>query len=91
MCAQAIFRNCSDTMKRKQKEAMYVGNVIDFIAKKKEREALQRERELGQYVALHCTLDQPENIDALVVAKELEVKDHTIVFRLFIDLKGRAN
>ncbi|KOS69367.1 2-oxoglutarate ferredoxin oxidoreductase subunit beta [Lysinibacillus contaminans] len=62
-------------------------NVIDFIAKKKEREALKRERELEQYVALHCTLDHPENIDALVVAKDLEMKDHTLFLGFLSILK----
>lgn len=74
-------------MRRKQKEVMYVDNVIDFIAKKKEREALKRELELEHYVALHCTLDQPKNIDALVVTKELEVKDHTLFLGFLSILK----
>lgn len=62
-------------------------NVIDFIAKKKERDALKRAQELEHYVALHCTLDQPENIDAIVVGKELEVKDHTLFLGFLSILK----
>ena len=62
-------------------------NVIDFIAKQKEREALKRARELEHYVAVHCTLDQPKNIDALVGGKELEVKDHTLFLGFLSILK----
>lgn len=74
-------------MERKKEEAMHVDNVIDFIAKKKERDALKRARELERYVAVHCTLDQPENIDALVIEKELEVKDHTLFLGFLSILK----
>lgn len=66
---------------------MHVDNVIDFIAKQKEREALKRARELEHYVAVHCTLDQPKNIDALVGGKELEVKDHTLFLGFLSILK----
>lgn len=62
-------------------------NVIDFIAKKKEREALKRAQELEHYVALHCKMDKPENIDALVVGKELEVKDHSLFLGFLSILK----
>lgn len=66
---------------------MYVDNVIDFIAKKKEREERQRAQDLEHYVACHCKLHQPENIDALVEGKVLKVKDHTLFLGFLSILK----
>ncbi|MEG0260033.1 MAG: 2-oxoglutarate ferredoxin oxidoreductase subunit beta [Lysinibacillus sp.] len=68
---------------------MQVDNVIDFIVKKKEREAKQRQQQLEQYVARHCKLDQPHNIDALVESKEIEVKDHTLFLGFLSILKDK--
>lgn len=39
---------------------MDVNNVIDFIAKKKEREDRKRAQDLERYVATQCNFQQPE-------------------------------
>lgn len=62
-------------------------NVIDFLAKKKEHEKRKRAQNMENYVALHCKLDQPHNIDALVEGKEIEVKDHTLFLGFLSILK----
>lgn len=74
-------------MERKKEEAMHVDNVIDFIAKKKEHEERKRAQDLEEYVARHCKLNQPYNIDALVQGKEIEVKDHTLFLGFLSILK----
>ncbi|MCS1380929.1 2-oxoglutarate ferredoxin oxidoreductase subunit beta [Lysinibacillus sphaericus] len=66
---------------------MFVNNIIDFIAKKKEREERQRAKDLERYVATHCKFHQPENIDALVDGKMIEVKDHTLFLGFLSILK----
>ena len=73
--------------RKKKEEAMHVDNVIDFIAKKKERQEQQRQQELEKYVARHCKLDQSHNIDALVESKEIGVKDHTLFLGFLSILK----
>jgi len=67
-----------------------VDNVIDFIAKKKEREERQRTQDLERYVATQCNFQQPENIDALVDGKMIEVKDHTL-FLGFLSILNDQN
>lgn len=69
---------------------MHVDNVIDFIAKKKEREERQRTQDLERYVATQCNFQQPENIDALVDGKMIEVKDHTL-FLGFLSILNDQN
>ncbi|MED4887894.1 2-oxoglutarate ferredoxin oxidoreductase subunit beta [Lysinibacillus fusiformis] len=66
---------------------MHVNNVIDFIVKKKEREERQRAQDLERYVATHCNFEQPENIDALVEGKLIEVKDHSLFLGFLSILK----
>ncbi|MEY2370751.1 MULTISPECIES: ELKS/Rab6-interacting/CAST family protein [Lysinibacillus] len=66
---------------------MYVNNVIDFIAKKKEREDRKRAQDLERYVATQCNFQHPENIDALVEDKLIEVKDHTLFLGFLSILK----
>ena len=73
--------------RKKKEEAMHVDNVIDFIAKKKEREEQQRQQALEQYVARHCKLDQSHNIHALVESKEIGVEDHTLFLGFLSILK----
>ena len=71
----------------KEKEAMYVNNVIDFIAKK-EREDRKRAQDLERYVATQCNFQHPENIDALVEDKLIEVKRSYVISWLSIHFKG---
>ncbi|MEK5231211.1 2-oxoglutarate ferredoxin oxidoreductase subunit beta [Lysinibacillus sp. FSL K6-0232] len=66
---------------------MTVNNVIDFIAKKREREERQRAQDLERYVATQCNFQQPENIDALVEDRLIEVKDHTLFLGFLSILK----
>ncbi|WP_369594871.1 2-oxoglutarate ferredoxin oxidoreductase subunit beta [Lysinibacillus pakistanensis] len=66
---------------------MRVSNVIDFIAKKKEREERQRVQELEHYVATQCNFEHPRNIDALVDEKIIEVKDHSLFLGFLSILK----
>ncbi|WP_285394562.1 2-oxoglutarate ferredoxin oxidoreductase subunit beta [Lysinibacillus sp. fls2-241-R2A-57] len=66
---------------------MRVSNVIDFIAKKREREERQRAQDLEKYVATQCNFQQPENIDELVDKKMIEVKDHTLFLGFLSILK----
>jgi hypothetical protein len=66
---------------------MHVDNVIDFVAKKREREERQRAQDLERYVATQCNFQQPEKIDALVDEKIIEVKDHTLFLGFLSILK----
>lgn len=66
---------------------MRVSNVIDFIAKKKEREERQRAQDLERYVATQCNFQHPENIDTLVDEKTIEVKDHSLFLGFLSILK----
>jgi len=43
---QCFYKKCYN---KRKKEAMYVNNVIDFIAKKKEREDRKRAQDLERY------------------------------------------
>ena len=70
-----------------KRRGIQVDNVIDFIAKKKEREEQKRAKELEHFVASHCKFDQPHNIDVLVDGKEIEVKDHTLFLGFLSILK----
>ncbi|KOY82766.1 2-oxoglutarate ferredoxin oxidoreductase subunit beta [Lysinibacillus macroides] len=64
-----------------------MNNVIDFIAKKREREERQRAQDLEHYVATRCNFQQPENIDALVEERLIEVKDHSLFLGFLSILK----
>lgn len=53
-------------------------NVIDFIAKKKERDEEKRTLELQRFVERNCSFNHPEQIDQLVMEKSLVVNDHKL-------------
>ena len=58
-----------------------------ILLRKKEREDRKRTQDLERYVATHCNFQQPENIDALVEDKLIEVKDHTLFLGFLSILK----